>query len=192
MSSMPPSLQNFCFLQVVGRLKDYPLNVLALLLTHLRRQLLFRLPVVDVCQLEKTFFAEGIDMEAFWGELFERHLARYDKETFHEYGGINFIHTLKKQTPRNRELYLSFIASVVLYDTRPSGYVMVTHNNRTLVNKLKSLTVHSVALYNDLRVPPCLFTLMAHRTAAFVYKNSAFSIAKLIQLSLKRFWQTPL
>ena len=28
--------------------------------------------------------------------------------------------------------------------------------------KLKSLTVHSVALYNDLRVPPCLFTLMAH------------------------------
>ena len=109
MPSMPPSLQNFCFLQVVRRLEDYPLNVLALLPTSLRRKLLFYLPVVDVCQLEKTCFAEGIDMEAFWGELFERHVARYDKETVHKYGHIDFNNQLKQRIHHNRELYLSFL-----------------------------------------------------------------------------------
>ena len=59
-------------------------------------------------------------MEAFWGELFERHVARYDKETVHKCGHIDFINQLKQRIHHNRELYLSFIAAVVLNDARPS------------------------------------------------------------------------
>ena len=89
---------------------------------------------MDICQLEKTCFAEGIDIEVFWGELLQRHVARYDKETVHRCGHINFLHQLKQQIHHNRELLLSFIAAVVLKDARPSGYYLLAKKNRTLVD----------------------------------------------------------
>ena len=137
---MPPSLQNFCYLQVVRRLEDYLSNVLALLPTSLRRKLLFHLPVVDVCHLEKTCFVEGIDMEAFWAELFERHVSRYGNNPgegqpwYIDYGGRQLDeHPLMQQICHNRDTYLSIIAAVVLNNARPSGYFSVRNKKRLLL-----------------------------------------------------------
>ena len=132
-----PSLQNLCFLQVVRRLEDYPSGILALLPTSLRRKLLFHLPVVDVCHLAKTCFVEGIDMEAFWGELFERHVVRYGNNThagqpwYVDYGRLQpHEHPLMQRICHNRDTYLSYIAALVLNNARPSGYFSVRNKKQ--------------------------------------------------------------
>ena len=70
-------------------------------------------------------------MEVFWGELLQRHVARYGNirlaytDYMPQYASKHLIRPLKEQIHHNRELYLSFIAAIVLNNARPSGYFKV-------------------------------------------------------------------
>ena len=83
-------------------------------------------------------------MEAFWGDQLETHTARYDKNVQHAFtksgsrSAIHLIHPLKQQIHHNRELYLSFIAAVVLNNARPSGYFEVSDTNHSVIDDCSS------------------------------------------------------
>ncbi len=64
------SLEDQCLLHLICHLEEYTPETLASLPLHLRRRLLVNLPALDVCQLEDSAIAEGIDLEvSVWKEL---------------------------------------------------------------------------------------------------------------------------
>ena len=76
-------------------------------------------------------------MEAFWGELFEGHVARYGHNThvgqpwYVDYGRLHpHEHPLMQRICHNRDTYLSYIAVVVLNNARPSGYFSVRNKKQ--------------------------------------------------------------
>ena len=67
-----PSLELQCLYSLVGRLEEYSPKSLSLLPPPLRRQLLLRLPVADICRLENDpVFMSGLDPDAIWRGLLE-------------------------------------------------------------------------------------------------------------------------
>ena len=67
----PLSLEQSCFLKVVSDFETFPPESLALLPLSLRHKLARNLPAVDVCQLEQTSFAKGMNMDEVWTHLAE-------------------------------------------------------------------------------------------------------------------------
>ena len=63
---IPLSLEDSCLAWLVSDLEHYPPELLALLPLKLRHRLLANVPVLDLCQLEHTSVAEGIDVESIW------------------------------------------------------------------------------------------------------------------------------
>ena len=47
-------------------LEEFPVSYLSLLPLSTRKELLWQLPVADVCLLEGTKFTEGLVMAAYW------------------------------------------------------------------------------------------------------------------------------
>lgn len=77
--SFPLPLQAACFLYVVGHLDQYTPEILSLLPTRLRSQLLFCLPTMDLHKLENTVVADGIsDISLHWKSLLD-----YVKKVMH-------------------------------------------------------------------------------------------------------------
>ena len=64
----PLTLQRQSFQYIVMYLEQFPTSSLAQLPLSVRKDLLWSLPIADVCQLEKTSFISGIEMEAYWNE----------------------------------------------------------------------------------------------------------------------------
>ena len=65
-----PTLQLQCLYAVAGRLEEYSSQTLSLLPTSLRYQLLLRLPIVDICPLERDeTFMTGIDSNEVWFQI---------------------------------------------------------------------------------------------------------------------------
>ena len=70
MVTMVPTLQLQCLYAMAGRLEEYSSQTLSLLPTSLKRQLLLRLPVVDICSLERDEgFRNLDDPDQVWREL---------------------------------------------------------------------------------------------------------------------------
>ena len=70
---LPLSLQDLCLLEVINDLDAYPLELLASLPNWLRRRLLNNVPVLDLCRLDDTPVARGIDKDELWKtRLWER------------------------------------------------------------------------------------------------------------------------
>ena len=63
---IPLALEDCCLAWLVSDLEHYPPELLALLPLRLRYRLLANLPVLDLCQLEHTSVAEGVDLESIW------------------------------------------------------------------------------------------------------------------------------
>lgn len=63
---VPESLVHQCQLFVAMNLNAFPIDYLSLLPLTTREELLYSLPVADVCQLEDTKFVEGIHMTKYW------------------------------------------------------------------------------------------------------------------------------
>ena len=63
------TLQQQCLHHILMHLEEFPANYLALLPLSLRRELLTKLPIADVCLLEEGPFVQGIDMEDYWSCL---------------------------------------------------------------------------------------------------------------------------
>ena len=63
---VPLALEDCCLAWLVSDLEHYPPELLALLPLRLRYRLLANVPVLDLCQLEHTSVAEGVDLESIW------------------------------------------------------------------------------------------------------------------------------
>ena len=66
---LPLSLQETCYLFLIGHLDQYPTDLLSLLPTMLRHQLLSRLPVFDLLSLENTSVTNEFEMTPYWKAL---------------------------------------------------------------------------------------------------------------------------
>ena len=62
----PLSLQDLCLLCVINSVDSYPVELLASLPHWLRDQLLNSLPVLDLCHLDCTPVARGVDTNKIW------------------------------------------------------------------------------------------------------------------------------
>ena len=62
----PAPLYQQCFQYILMNLEQFPIASLALLPLKTRWNLLWNLPLADVCQLEITQFASGMCMEKYW------------------------------------------------------------------------------------------------------------------------------
>lgn len=60
------TLQDLCLLCVINNVDNYPVELLASLPRWLRDQLLNNLPVLDLCHLESTPVARGVDTNKIW------------------------------------------------------------------------------------------------------------------------------
>ena len=73
------SLVHQCYHYIAMNLEQFPVSYLSLLPLKVREELLWRLPIADLCMLEDTKFVEGFqDMEAYW---------KLPCEDFHGIGG---------------------------------------------------------------------------------------------------------
>ena len=71
--SLVDSLARLCQNYIVEHLEEFPVSHLSLLPLSRRRELLWRLPIADVClRLENTEFVEGLDMATYWKLPYER------------------------------------------------------------------------------------------------------------------------
>ena len=64
------SLSDQCLDHIIIHLEEYPPSYLALLPFALRKEILWRLPMADVCSLEDTGFMKGIDTGEYWRSTF--------------------------------------------------------------------------------------------------------------------------
>ena len=65
-SCLPLSLQHLSIIALLNDIKSYPVELLASLPCWLRRSLLENLPALDLCLLDGTAVAEGINMDKIW------------------------------------------------------------------------------------------------------------------------------
>ena len=68
----PLSLQDLCLLCVINSVDSYPVELLATLPRWLRNQLLHSLPVLDLCHLDCTPVARGVDTNTIWTAKLKR------------------------------------------------------------------------------------------------------------------------
>ena len=64
--AIPLSLEDSCLAWLVNDFENYSLESLDLLPLRLHYRLLANLPVLDLCQLERTSVALGVDLESIW------------------------------------------------------------------------------------------------------------------------------
>ena len=68
---VPEPLVYQCQYYILMHLEEFPVNCLSLLPLSTRKELLWQLPVADVCLLEDTKFTEGLDMAAYWKDALD-------------------------------------------------------------------------------------------------------------------------
>ena len=66
---LPLHLEDLCLLEVINDLDSYPVDLLASLPYWLRHRLLNSLPVLDLCHLDHTPVARGVDVNDIWKSL---------------------------------------------------------------------------------------------------------------------------
>ena len=64
------SLSEQCIDHVVVHLEEYPPSYLSLLPLLVRKEILWKLPMADVCRVEDTDFVQGIETEHYWNSTF--------------------------------------------------------------------------------------------------------------------------
>lgn len=101
-----PRLQTQLLLYLMAHLEDYPASYLRLLPTRLRQTLLLNLPVADICQLERTKFVKGIDMESLWSTITEQRLPKELKTLK--------LSPLAKLAHSTKQFYMEVLALVIL------------------------------------------------------------------------------
>ena len=69
--SQRETLQQQCMHFILMNLEELPPSYLALLPLSIRKEILHRLPIADVCLLEETPFVDGLDLKAFWSDCLE-------------------------------------------------------------------------------------------------------------------------
>ena len=70
MSKLVESLSEKCLRHIIMHLEEYPPSYLSLLPRSIRKEILWQLPMADICSLEDTGVVEGIDMAEYWKSTF--------------------------------------------------------------------------------------------------------------------------
>ena len=60
------TLQQQCMWFILMYLEELPPSYLALLPLSIRKEIITRLPIADVCRLEETPFVDGLDLKPYW------------------------------------------------------------------------------------------------------------------------------
>ena len=139
-TDFPFRLQDSCLITIINRLDSYPVDWLALLPLQTRHRLLTNLPILDLCRLDHTTVAEGIDIDDIWKSLQPTRtrkekcilstttlfMTRPDHPSF--IGNADEIVDLEpelliaspkdKESKGNRETYLLQVASEALYEVQ--------------------------------------------------------------------------
>ena len=66
-------------IEIINDLDCYAPELLARLPTRFRRQLLHNLPALDLCRLEHSPVAHGVDLNSIWKEMYPPFLKRFDR-----------------------------------------------------------------------------------------------------------------
>ena len=69
--SQGETLQQQCMQFILMNLEELPPSYLALLPLSIRKEILDRLPIADVCLLEETPFVDGLDLKVYWSDCLE-------------------------------------------------------------------------------------------------------------------------
>ena len=65
------SLRFQCLIRIIQHLDEYSMELLALLPTRQRKELLMSLPPLDICRLEGNPVARDVDMNQVWHAVSE-------------------------------------------------------------------------------------------------------------------------
>ena len=106
----PLSLEDCCLAWLVSDLEHYPPELLALLPLRLRHRLLANVPVLDLCQLEHTSVAEGVDVESIW----EVKCSPWGEEGAAELTNFRYLRFIDLNSLSWRDRYLHTVAFIVL------------------------------------------------------------------------------
>lgn len=111
----PLSLEDQCLLYLVGHLETYPPEFLALLPIRHRRTILQNLPAVDICQLEGTLVADGIDVnEDVWKSVWNtRMTVLVDGDALLK-STYAFMPAYAKPLGQYKEYYFQIAANILL------------------------------------------------------------------------------
>lgn len=82
---LPLSLEELCLLEVINDVDRYPVELLASLPRWLRCRLLNNLPAVDLCRLDSTAVARGIDTNKVWKTRYVEEPKRIHSRSVHVY-----------------------------------------------------------------------------------------------------------
>ena len=108
---MAERLEETCFMYVLKTLEEFDVNGrLSLLPAKIRSRMLAKMPLVDICRLEKTDFVSGLDMTLIWKQIYE------ERNT-----SSSSFHNRASQNNWKRSL-LTRISNTLLGDERPYGY----------------------------------------------------------------------
>ena len=69
--SQRETLQQQCMQFILMHLEELPPSYLALLPLSIRKEILYRLPIADVCLLDETPFVDGLDLKSYWSDCLE-------------------------------------------------------------------------------------------------------------------------
>ena len=100
------SLQQSCYLCLVGHLHLYPTELLSLLPTSLRRLLFAHLPAIDLHRMEQTSVAEGIDTSSYWEALYHSFIIRPSLESREQESTVDY-----------KAIFLRNVVNYDLYNT---------------------------------------------------------------------------
>ena len=110
------SLAQQCHTYIMMHLEEFPVRGhLSLLPLSTRKELLYHLPIADVCpRLENTEFTAGIDMAAFWNSVWE-HKSVYIAESAYEKEDVKrYVQDKWDDMEYARETVYGIVASCVM------------------------------------------------------------------------------
>ena len=182
----PCTLQFQCLLFIVGHLDQFPVTILALLPTTLRRELLLLLPAVDVCKLEETPVITDLPMEEIWETLYKSNV-----DSKHEYivarpkKDVYFQKILSSLDSRPKNQFLKSPRSLLKFPHRLILDLLYGINDKQLTECFKNSKIRG-SFHDLLRCPlrcsPYSPTRYYHHFTDPRYAHPLFKMPELIKV----------
>ena len=146
------TLQQHCFLYLAVHLGDYSVDEVGLLPPRLRRMLLNGLPATDLCHLEGTPVASGIDMDEIWDEVCMKRLQNYQPFVSSCSPKDDFFRQLSSviiADKRDLKSYRSVVEGIVSVNLSEFPFGMSISSVKNLPNSIHKLVVGKVLIVSE-------------------------------------------
>ena len=183
------SLQQSCYLCLVGHLHLYSTELLSLLPTSLRRFLFAHLPAIDLQRMEQTSLAEGIDTSSYWAALYHSFIIR--KYSFEP-----------REQENNVDYKAIFLREVVICTLYSKNEVLVHLLSLPLIiqsyieyNNIKSMLVASgleVSSYRHAIIIPCRFKALYSNDPWTSFVDNGLTTVKVLMNNFEIYANTNL